>query len=844
MNRKWYSLSVFLFLSSFFAVLLLWGLQKPAIEKTVVKKHRSDAFSALEFLTQARAYPYPDIPSEGFYSEYKREQSRMYKGGANSLVPPWKPIGPLNVPGRMIALAVNPLNPKTLYAGSASGGLWRTYNSTTGSGWHRIKTGFPVSGVMAIAIDPADTNTIYIGTGEVYGYKTSIGGYIVRVTRGSYGIGILKTTDAGRTWSKSLDWTANQQRGIQKLCINPRKSSVIYAGTSEGTYKTVDGGKNWNKIHNSFMVQDIIVHPSDTNKVLISCGNLGSQGAGVFQSGNSGASWSSVSGLPSFSGKTLFDYFKQDPNLVIASVAHSENGLGLYLSVDFGNTWNRVHNQDVQSYQGFFSHWAAIHPDDFTRIIHAGVNIYYSNNQGQTLTQVSGSGVPHVDHHAFAHHPSSPDIIFIACDGGVYRSANFGRTYQSIGNGLQTAQFYNGFANSSLDSLLAIGGLQDNNCVMYKGTGNWTLKGGGDGCCCAINPENDNKIFISSQYNNISRSLNKGVSFTSATVGMIESSQAAFVSPFAISQSNPSIMYSGRKRVYKSFDEGASWTPTNLGNLLDVNAVLSLAIYANDENIVYCATGPVSGRGKVFRTTNGGSFWTNLTGDLPDRYPLDIAIDPNDHLTVYIAFGGYFTDHIYKTTNGGISWLSASAGLPDIPTMSIAIDPDNTNHIYAGNDYGVYFSSNGGAQWTPFSEGLDDCVVAMDLVISKTNKVLRLASHGSGAYERPLVSSGPVSIKNAGDNKVPQLFVLKQNYPNPFNPTTRIEYEIMRECTAELSIYDAAGRKVAELFRGKRSPGVYSETVSAGKLGLSSGIYIYSLSAGEIKLSRKMVFLK
>jgi photosystem II stability/assembly factor-like uncharacterized protein len=712
------------------AVLTIIRLNIYDIEKKLPKK-LSGAYEALKFWNNSRAYPNKDIDNEKFYIAFQDKKFSKFKNDTTT----WMPIGPHNVPGRMISLAVNPQNSNTLYAGAATGGLWRTYNSITGSNWHRIETGYPTLGVMGLAINPSDSNEIYIGTGEVYGYNKSIGGTVIRTTRGSYGIGILKTTDGGQNWSKTLDWSHNQEKGVQCIRINPQNPNSVYAGTTDGIYKTTNSGTSWQLVLPVLMGEDIIIHPVDTTKIVVSCGNLGSPGSGIYRSLDGGNNWSQVSGIPAFSGKTLIDYFKAQPDTIFASVADSLNGRGLYRSYDFGSNWTLVNNQDVPSYQGFFAHFVALHPGDYTQLVWAGVQINKSHNSGTNLTQISSSQI-HVDHHNFTRDPNNPDILFVACDGGVYRSINFGDSYTSIGYGLQTAQFYNGFSSSPIDSNLAMGGLQDNGTQIYRGTFDWDWVIGGDGCWTAINPINDDVLYGEYQYNNVRKSTNRGLTFSIATSGMTQGG-AAFVAPFIISPSNPSILYSGRLSVFKTTNSAANWTMT--GSQLDGNSILSLAVSPTNSDIVYAGTAPISNQAGIFRSLDGGNSWTNVTGNLPDRYPMDLAVDPHNEYTAYAIFSGFSSGHVYKSEDAGNTWQDITNGLPDVPTHAIAIDPWNSLHIYVGNDIGVYVSTDGGLTWQDFHNGLPEAVIAMDLNISLRNRKLRIATHGNGAYQKPLV---------------------------------------------------------------------------------------------------------
>ncbi|MFQ5570721.1 MAG: WD40/YVTN/BNR-like repeat-containing protein, partial [Rhodothermales bacterium] len=354
----------------------------------------SEAYEALMFWSRQRAYPNPEIPSQGVFRVFERERAlALARKGGSSEAPPWQPLGPHNIGGRTLALAINADNPSTIYAGSASGGLWRSYTGGLGvRAWERVATGFPVLGVGAIAIAPDDTSTLYIGTGEVYNYQSIERGLAVRVTRGSYGMGILKSTDAGATWTKSLDWSYDQRRGVQMIRFNPANSRTVWAATTEGVLVSRDAGATWQTALDVLMATDVLVHPVDTSIVFAACGNLGSPGHGIYRSLDGGATWAQLTnGLPSsYGGKALLALHEGNPDLMYASIGNGNtSGAGTWLARTFdrGDTWEVVSTEDYSTFQGWFAHFVGIHPRDPQRIIAGGVNLWRSSNGGITLTR-------------------------------------------------------------------------------------------------------------------------------------------------------------------------------------------------------------------------------------------------------------------------------------------------------------------------------------------------------------------------------------------------------------------------------------------------------------------------
>ena len=351
----------------------------------------SGAFESLAQWNDQRAYPQKNIPTSGYYAAFEYSRKNLNKGGVDSEVEPWKSIGPHNIGGRTLAIAFNPQNPNTIYAGSASGGLWRSASGGVGiNAWEHISTGLPVLAVSTISIASNDANTIYIGTGEVYNYQNTGTGFTIRPTRGSYGIGILKTVDGGRTWTKSLDWTSNQERGVWAVRIDPQNPNTVWAGTTEGVFKSIDAGQNWQQVNSTIMIMDLAINPADPNTVFVSAGNLFSEGLGVYRTQDGGGTWDKMQGLPSsFGGKAMLAISPSSPNIVFASIGHSTSSNGatwLVKSEDNSDTWSTVSRQDYSRWQGWFAHDVAVHPDQPGTVITIGIDIWKSTTGGANLS--------------------------------------------------------------------------------------------------------------------------------------------------------------------------------------------------------------------------------------------------------------------------------------------------------------------------------------------------------------------------------------------------------------------------------------------------------------------------
>jgi len=752
-------------------------------EKTI-KMGPSGAMKALQYWSAQRAYPGEVLPAAKFGAalDEVRGLAARDASGRDSLVAPWDAIGPANVGGRTLCLALHPLDPDVMFAGSASGGLWKTTTGGVGaSAWEYVDVGDAVLGVSTIAIDPTDPDVMYIGTGEAYDYQSSIGGDTIRTTRGSYGVGILKTIDGGLTWSPSLDWTYQQSRGVWMIQIHPTDGNILYAATTEGIYKSIDAGGSWNRVHDVIMAMDVRIHPTRPDTLFAAHGNFGSVGHGIYRSTDAGLSWNRLAiGLPpSWTGKCQLAIAKTAPDTIFASISHVFAGRGLYRSVNGGDAWSRINGTDYQQFQGWYSHYVVVSPFDDQTLFTGGIEISRSTDGGSTLTVQSnwqdvylGTSPPegplgdpqyaHADHHFAVWHPTQPNTVFFTSDGGVFRTTDLGVTFESLIGGYQTGQFYNGFSNSSSDRDFAMGGLQDNFTVIYEGTGAWRRVIGGDGAWTAIHPEIGSTLYGSAQGLFMLRSYDTGTDWVEIPPPQLPGDVTAFIAPFVLSPAEPATLFAGRAHVYRSDDEGSSWTPTNGAAPLSAgNPVISMAIAQTTSDVVYAATAPISGRARVFRTRDRGGSWVDVSTGLPDRYPSDLAVNPHDPDEVYVTLMGFGSSHVFKSTDGGDSWIDIGAGLPDIPTSAIEVDPDSTDFLYVGTDLGIYLSIDGGGSWEPFTDGMPLAMVN-DLKVFLPDRKLRAATHGNGAYERDLYDP---SILRGDDIQVPLPVIAQATLP-------------------------------------------------------------------------------
>jgi len=694
-------------------------------------------FKRWEWYWEGRVDPvtgaFPDKTAWDIYQEYLEQNPET----ARSVSGNWLEMGPSSTAGgyaglgRLNCVAFRPTSPNTLYVGAAAGGIWKTTDG--GANWTPLGDDNASIGVSDIVVIKTNFDDIvYIATGD-------------RDASDTYSVGVLKSIDGGVTWNTTgLNWTPNQQRLINRLLIDPASNSTLYAATSNGLYKTTDDGANWSLMTGTSFI-DIEFKPGNSTII------YGSTTSGtIHKSTNSGASWSQVYSI-SGGYRTELAVSYNNTSVVYAVSANSSNALkGVYKSTDSGANWSLAYNSvnmlgwncdgSGSGGQGWYDLCIASDPNNANIVFVGGVNTWKSSDGGTSWSisnHWSGScgGTAtnvHADKHFLAYQPSTGDL-YECNDGGIYKTTNNGNSWPHIGSGLVTSQMYRlGVGQTADDEVIT--GLQDNGTKALL-NGSWSDVIGGDGMECLIDYTDENTQYGELYFGAIKRTTNH---WSSKTDIKPSGSSGAWITPYMLDPSNHTTIYAGYTDVYKSTNQGNSWTTVS-SNLTGGSTLRSICVAPSNSSYIYTATGYT-----MWMTSNGGSNWTNITSGLPGSYITYISVKNDDPNTVWATFSGYNSYGVYESTNGGSSWSNISSGLPQIPVNCVIQNNQNTSQVelYAGTDVGVYVKV-GSASWAPFFDGMPNVVVD-ELEIyydaDPANSMIRAATYGRGLWESDLYS--------------------------------------------------------------------------------------------------------
>ncbi|MBI5647308.1 MAG: HYR domain-containing protein [Ignavibacteriae bacterium] len=648
--------------------------------------------------------------------------------------------------GRVRALAIHPTNENIAYIGAAAGGLWKTTDG--GSSWSDIGASLASLTYGAIAIDPNNPNTVYAGGGEVL-YSTNPWLYDGR--------GMFKSTDAGATWTNITNGFGSQTQ-FGAIAVSRHNSNVVFAAlgsgywhlgnlTNEGVWRSTDAGTTWTRVLNQSDAHDVWVHPDSAGYIYAAIGGAHA-GSGVYRSTDNGATWSlSSAGLPvgTSIGRIQVSQSPARPATMYSIIYNGTTRL--YKTTDGGAGWFQVSvgTQLGGNYgggwsdQGWYDLCVAAHPTDTNIVMTGNMELFRATNgASMNVLRTNPSGAwyspCHVDYHIIRFSPSNPNVAYIGSDGGVYKSTDAGATWFDVNNGINTIQFYR-FASHPTDPNFIIGGAQDNGNYRTTngGSGPWEGVTTGDGMYCAIDPGNTNIVYMSTQTGNHMKSTNGG-----ATFGGMVYTGGGWLSPLVLHPKNSQTLFVANTSVRKSTNSGASFTTIASSVASDYIVSLDLSP-SNPAQMVFAANDAFSNLGLVRVSQDSGATWTTVSGNIPGttRYVPRVYFHPTQAGTFFVVRSGFIAGQkLFRTTDMGATFTNVSGNLPNVPHNDVVVDPSYPNEYYIANDFGVYHSTDYGATWTREGTGMP-FVPAMDIDIAAygSTRYLRAATHGRGLYQ-------------------------------------------------------------------------------------------------------------
>ncbi len=685
-------------------------------------------------------------------------------------------IGPAVTSGRISDFAMHPDGWQTYYAATASGGLWKTSNG--GITWKPIFDGEGSYSIGVVELDPNDADTVWVGTGENNAQR-SVG----------FGDGVYRSDDAGKSWR---NMGLRDSGHIGSVVIDPRDSDIVYvaahgplwnAGGDRGVYKSVDGGRNWERvleIDEHTGANEVLMHPDNPDLLLASTWQRrrhvwtlinGGPGSGVHRSTDGGETWTEITaGLPSETmGRIGLAFAPARPDTVYAIIETDDEGEGVYRSTDFGVSWEKRSSYVAGSPQ-YYNELIA-DPTDPDRVYSMDTFLHVTHDGGATWEMV-GSAHKHVDEHALWINPDNPDHLITGNDGGIYDSFDRGANWRHVEN-LPITQFYRATPDNAEPFYNVYGGTQDNatlgapsRTTKTQGIANsdWFVTLGGDGFKARIDPENPDTVYSQLQYGMLARFDRQSferVLITPMPDAEEDNYQWNWNSAFIISPHDRKRLYYAAERIFRSDDGGATWRKFSpdltreldrnqievMGRVWSVNAVAkndSTSMYGSIiglsesplvEGLIYAGTDD----GLIQVSEDDGGNWRredDFRGVPEMTYVSDVEASLHDADTVFATFDnhkrGDYRPYVYKSTNRGRSWRSIAGDLPQRgPVHTMVQDHVDPDLLFVGTEFGVFFSQDGGEEWVQLKAGMPTIAVR-DLEIQRRENDLVIATFGRG----------------------------------------------------------------------------------------------------------------
>ena len=712
--------------------------------------------------------------------EYLEQQSApdgFSDGGVDRLS--WVSRGPQNIGGRTRAIVIHPGNRDIIWAGSASGGIWKSFNG--GQTWMALNNTLQNLSISCLTIDPNNPNTLYAGTGEVF-----------------RGAGIFKTTDGGMTWRQlpgtrpnappdDFNWSS-----VGRITIAHDNSNIILAGTKGGIMRSTTAGEgdanSWSRVVGIYESLYLAFDPTNSNNAIAEIrDNVGGWHHRVIYSTDRGLTWTNSTRDGSIfrtnDERIELAYMGTNGNIVYAmhrnSDLNSETKAFVSRSFDGGRTFttrasrripNPVQGPNSPIAPSGWNNTIWVSPTNSDFVIAGGTTLHKSINGGDDFHQIATGHIVtgvHVDFHAIVPDPgfngNDNRRVYVGNDGGVFRTNDITTAntqgdspeagWERLNQTYQTTQFYAASGSKMGTSELIIGGTQDNGSLrLLDNNTNATNPCCGDGGFSAVDPTNHNYVYSEDVYLQIHRSTNGGGSMEPIYSGITDVFNFAnFVAPFILDPNDPNRILAGGRSLWRTNNARGpgqpSWTAIRPHGSANISAV---AVAQGNPSLIWIAQSD----GKVFKTNNGlaaNPTWITIDDNidppngqnpLPNRFPTRIVVDKDNHNVVYVSFGGFNNGNLQRTTNGGTSWQDITgAGLPNVPIRGIARHPNNANALYVGTEIGVYTSLNGGESWLVVLDGPAN--VSVDEVVFMSNSTtLIAATHGRGIWTTNIDNPG------------------------------------------------------------------------------------------------------